>query len=76
MIAKTENGEIMDQFVAIVNRELERQQMAVADLAERAGCGRQYLYRVLNGEHSVSIKKAADIAGALGITIKIVPPQK
>jgi DNA-binding phage protein len=43
--------------------------IGVADLAARTGLSRQYIYRILNGEHVPTLTVAEKIASKLGLQI-------
>lgn len=59
----------MNEFVSIVLKELDKKGMTRSELAAKAGVGRPYLYRVLNGEQTPSFDWAERVANVLGISI-------
>ena len=66
---------IVDEFIESVKLTMKSQGISVAQLAIDAGVGRQYMYRILSGECTPTIAKAADIAEALGIRIELTIPK-
>lgn len=65
--AKT--GVVVEEFLKIVENEMERQGITMSELARRAHCGRPYLYRVLGGEQIPTMEWAEKVAAVLQIQI-------
>lgn len=61
----------MDQFVQIVRDTIDKRGLTVRQVADDAGIGYPYLYRVLKGEHSPTMDRAQKIADALGLSVTI-----
>ncbi len=59
----------MEEFIQRIETEMVQQDITMSELARAAGCGRPYLYRVLNREQSPSLEWAANVARTLGIAI-------
>lgn len=64
---------IVEDFIATVEREMTLQGINMSDLARRAGVARPYLHRILNGEQQPSLEWAEKVATALGLTISFQP---
>jgi transcriptional regulator with XRE-family HTH domain len=56
-------------FVRRVEAKMKAANIGVADLAALTGLSRQYIYRVLNGEHVPTLTVAEKIAKELGLQI-------
>jgi transcriptional regulator with XRE-family HTH domain len=56
-------------FVRRVEAKMKAADIGVADLAARTGLSRQYIYRILNGEHVATLTVAEKIASKLGLQI-------
>lgn len=56
-------------FVKKVQAKMKAADIGVAELAQRTGLSRQYIYRVLNGEHVPTLAVAENIASKLGLQI-------
>lgn len=61
----------MEEFIAAVTTEAERQQISIAELARRANVSRPYLHRVLGKLQTPTLEVAERIADALGLSLKI-----
>lgn len=57
----------MKEWVAAVKEAMEAQHISVAELAERSGCARGYMYRILSEEHVPTLTKAIAISRQLGM---------
>ncbi len=74
MSTATENGVgLVGQFTDIVRDQMASQEITVRELAQKAGMGYPYLYRVLKGEQSPTIATVERITDALGLSLKITP---
>lgn len=60
---------VMDEFIDIVNAEIERQGITMTELAREARIGRAYLYRVLAQEQIPSFQWVQKVASILKIEI-------
>ena len=65
----TPKASVVEKFVELIIEQLKLQQVSRAQLAQKAGVGLPYLYRVLNGEQTPSFDWAEKVAAVLGITI-------
>jgi gp16 family phage-associated protein len=65
------NAAVRD-FVKKVEAKMKAANVSVAELAEKTGLSRQYIYRVLNGEHVPTLAVAEKIASKLGLHISTV----
>ncbi len=61
----------VDEFVNMLRAALTRQDMSIAQLAEKSKVTRQYAYRVLSGASVPSIEVAERMAAALGLEFRI-----
>lgn len=59
-------------FVNKVKAKMKAADIGVAELAEKTALSRQYIYRILNGEHIPTLSVAEKIASALGLHIETV----
>jgi DNA-binding phage protein len=64
--------EALNEFIEQVNARLEMTGMTITTLAEETGISRQHLYRILTGEHNLSMAAAQSIAEVLGLKIATV----
>lgn len=62
----------MQQVVKSINREIVKRNLSIGQLAEQSGCGRAYLYRVLQGEQSPTLQWIDKILAALEMSVKLV----
>lgn len=65
-------SKVMRDFLKKVEAKMQAGGVSVAQLAELTGLSRQYIYRVLNGEHVPSLVVAEKIAKNLGLHIETV----
>jgi len=61
----------VDEFVAVVKREIDSQQITMVELSRKANVNRPYLYRVLSGDNKPTLEVAERIAKALGLSLKV-----
>lgn len=59
-------------FIKKVKAKMKARNIGVADLAAATGLSRQYLYRMLNGEHVPTLSVAENVASKLGLHIATV----
>lgn len=64
------NGNEAVQLTAEVRAEIARQQLPLTVLAERVGWSLSKLQRRLSGRAPFDVAELAQVAGALGITVK------
>jgi len=62
---------VVKEFVDLVRQSMDEQGWNPSSLSEATGCGRSYLYRVLNGSQVPSFEWAEKVASILGITISV-----
>lgn len=63
---------VVRDFIKQVEAKMTTANIGVAELAALTGLSRQYIYRVLNGEHVPTLTVAANIASKLGLQIATV----
>ena len=59
-------------FITQVEEHRVLQNLTVAELAAKVGVSRQYLYRILNGQHVPSLSIAQTIARELGLSLELI----
>lgn len=57
------------EFVKIICEQMKLQGVSCADLADKAGVGKPYLYRVIKGEQVPSFDWAEKVGSVLGVKI-------
>ncbi len=60
---------MVDEFIEILEQEMEAQGMSIRELARLAKVGRPYLHRVLAGQQVPSVGWALRVADVLGVEI-------
>lgn len=68
---KAKRVSLVDEFIALMRKEMDRQGMSISELARKAQIGRPYLHRVMNHEHSPSLEWVERVAAALGMEVTI-----
>lgn len=63
----------MSTFCEQIRLQMEKRQLSHADVAKGAQVSRAYLYRILDGTQTPSMKVADRIAEALGLVITTKP---
>lgn len=61
----------LDDFVAKLRRKMQKSNINVRELADQAGVGYPYLYRVLKGEQNPTIDWMEKVGQVVGLTIKV-----
>ena len=62
----------MNELVSIMQSEFNAGRVTVAELASWAGCSRQFVYNVIQGDQMPGVETASAFASALGYQLKIV----
>lgn len=68
---KSTKKSAMQAAVDLVREEFERSGMSMTEFAKKLGCGRPYLYRVLQGAQSPSLEWITAAMEKLGIRMEI-----
>lgn len=63
----------MSTFCEQIKIQMDRRKLTHADVAKEANVSRAYLYRILDGSQTPSMKVADRIAEALGLVITTKP---
>lgn len=66
----------VDEFVSTLKSRMKALGMTPCQLAEKAGVGYPYLYRVLKGEQTPSLEWAAKVGRKVGLRIRTEVAQK
>lgn len=61
----------MKDWVIAVKAAMEARGVTVAQLAERTGCARGHMYRILKEEQTPTLSKAVAISSELGLRFEI-----
>lgn len=67
---------LINDFYHLVLTFMEKNNISQADLARMLGKSRSAISQMFNKTPNISIKKMAEIADAIGLTIKITTPEK
>jgi transcriptional regulator with XRE-family HTH domain len=66
----TDGAAHLERFLGLtIRHERQRQQLTIADIAERTGLSRGMLSKIENGQASMSLDSLSRIAGALGVSM-------
>ena len=67
----------LSQRLAVeICRAIDDRETTVAELAAKVGCGRPYLYRVMDGRTIPSVDRAHELAEAIGASLEFQPKPK
>ena len=62
---------LVSEFTEQVRRRLAEIDMSYAELAQKTGLSRQYIYKVMNHGHNFTMEVAEKIAKAIGLKITV-----
>lgn len=67
---------VMETLIRELRSALDSGEVTMSGLARQAGCTRQHLYGVLDGNHKLSLEKAEKLAKAVGCELRFHGPRK
>ena len=67
---------LMSQLITAMRKAIDTGRVTVTELADSAGCSRQYIYNLLEGISEPTLTKAEKLAVACGFSLEIRKPKK